>query len=127
MRHLASVAIVAVGCVGISATPGHAASPYDGQWSGQSAAGDACAGLTVTLTVTDGTVSGFGRAPYGAAAYVPATIGPDGKVTLLLRGGNSGRVLAGKNLYVTFTDDHFEGRGNLACGDLVVTGTRISH
>ena len=119
IRALIAVAPLSV----LNMAAGRAASPYDGVWSGQVAGPSPCAGSTLTLTVTDGSVSGVLKGPMGAASYAPTKVASDGTALLVKTMGiNRG----GTSMIVTFTDDHFQIHIDGICGSYDLTGSRIN-
>jgi hypothetical protein len=105
-------AAVAVWMTFLSGLTAASAGPYDGKWVGQGQNSN-CLATTVTLTVTDGTVSGGTSA---GGQFYPTKIGADGRLSLQNK--------TGRTYSVVFSPDKFELHGVAQCGQLDVIGHR---
>ena len=102
MKHFGALAILAMSITTIAWANG----PFDGKWSGESAASSGCSAARLVFEINDGKISGSGQSGY-QNFQISGHVDPDGKAVVNFSiGGDYPLTFSGNSF-----DMHYTSRG----------------
>lgn len=114
-----AIALAATALV-LTASPsvGTAASPFDGKWAGTAPEAGECGQLVITMTITDGQISGTVAGRKGSPPILSGRVSVAGEAEI------SYAPSQGFKASIKFVKDTFAGRFDTFCGTREAKGSR---